>query len=76
MKLADSLILFGSLGFLLIWVKKYLYEKDSFGDSYFFLMMAVAGFLWYVYRRGTAKMKKDSEESEKPTIKQSSKKRK
>ena len=73
MKLLDSLLLFGSLGFLLVWVKKYIYEKDSFGDSYFILMMAVAGFLWYVYRRGDAKIKKDSE---KPEVKQNQKKRK
>ncbi len=72
MKLADSLILFSSLGFLLIWVRKFIYTADTFGDSYFLLMMSVAGFLWYIYRRGTAKINKDAEESKK----QNQKKRK
>jgi hypothetical protein len=52
MKLLDALILFGSLGFLVIWVDQYLYKGVDLKDSYFFLMFSLSGFLWYVYRKG------------------------
>jgi high-affinity Fe2+/Pb2+ permease len=65
MKLIDSVLLFGSLAFLLIWVNKYIYQKASFGETYFILMMAVSGFLYYVYRKGEDNLKKKKEEEEK-----------
>lgn len=56
MKLIDSLLLFGSLAFLLIWVDQYFYKNVGLKDSYFLLMFAVSGFLYYVYRRGVQKL--------------------
>jgi hypothetical protein len=65
MKLIDSLILFGSLGFLVIWVDQVIYKNVDLKDSYFLLMFALGGFLYYVYRRGVKKMNKDLEDKNK-----------
>jgi high-affinity Fe2+/Pb2+ permease len=76
MKLVDSILLFGSLAFLLIWVNKYIYQKSSFGETYFILMIAVSGFLYYVYRRGEDNIKKKKEEESKPKVDNKQNKRK
>ena len=57
MKLLDALILFGSLGLLIIWVDQFIYKGVDLKDSYFFLMLSLAGFLFYVYRRGNRILK-------------------
>ncbi len=62
MKLVDALILFGSLGFLVIWVDQFLYKGVDLKDSYYLLMFSMVGFLAYVYRKGQNKIKKDQEE--------------
>ena len=58
-KLLNVIILFGSLAFIVMWVDQFLYKDISFKDSYFFLMFGIAGLLYYVYRRGDQKMKRD-----------------
>ncbi len=65
MKLADTLILFGSLALLIMWVDQVVYKGVSMKDSYFFLMFALAGFLFYVYRRGQRKLDEDKKNVEK-----------
>lgn len=73
--ISDTLLLFASLAFLVMWVDQFLYKGVSFKDSYFFLMFSVAGFLTYVYRRGTRKMNqeqnqpKSSDKKRKPSRK-------
>ncbi len=62
MKLVDALILFGSLGFLVIWVDQFLYKGVDLKDSYYLLMFSMVGFLAYVYRKGQNKIIKDQEE--------------
>ncbi len=63
MKLIESIILFASLAFLTMFVDQALYKQVPLKDSYFFLMFAVAGFFYYMYRRGLRIMqeKKDEE---------------
>ncbi len=61
MKLIDALILFGSLGFLVIWVDQFLYKGVDLKDSYFLLMFSIVGFLAYVYRKGQNKIKENQE---------------
>jgi hypothetical protein len=51
-KIVETLLLFGSLAFLVMWVDQFLYKDADIKDSYFFLMFALAGFLFYTYRRG------------------------
>ncbi|MBL0326896.1 MAG: hypothetical protein IPP61_17310 [Cytophagaceae bacterium] len=66
MKLFDSLLLFGSLGLLVIWSDQFIYKNVSFKDSYFLLMFGLGGFLYYVYRRGNSKLKeKDNQKKKK-----------
>lgn len=60
-KLLNVIILFGSLAFIVMWVDQFLYKDISLKDSYFFLMFGIAGLLYYIYRRGEQKIKKDSE---------------
>jgi hypothetical protein len=74
-KIVETLLLFGSLAFLVMWVDQFLYKDADIKDSYFFLMFALAGFLFYTYRRGQRiqreKDEKKSEEIEtkpKPTV--------
>lgn len=62
-KLVNTLILFGSLAFLVMWIDQFLYKGVSIKDSYFFLMFALAGFLFYTYRRGV-RITKEKEEAE------------
>ena len=61
MKLIESIILFASLAFLVMFVDQALYKKVPLKDSYFFLMFSAAGFLYYTYRRGLRKMKEKQE---------------
>ncbi|SOE23434.1 hypothetical protein SAMN06298216_3823 [Spirosomataceae bacterium TFI 002] len=74
-KYFNTIILFGSLAFLVMWVDQFLYKDVAIKDSYFFLMFALAGFLFYTYRKGIDKQKealekKDEEEkAKKPIIK-------
>jgi hypothetical protein len=65
MKLVDSLILFGSLAFLVMWVDQ-IYKGVAMKDSYFFLMFSLAGFLFYVYRRGQRKIEEQKHPEKKP----------
>ncbi len=66
MKLIESIILFASLAFLIMFVDQALYKKVPLSDSYFFLMFSLAGFLFYTYRRGLRKIKeKQAEEAKK-----------
>ena len=66
MKLIESIILFASLAFLVMFVDQALYKKVPLSDSYFFLMFSLAGFLFYTYRRGLRKIKeKQAEEAKK-----------
>jgi hypothetical protein len=57
MKLIDAIVLFGSIGFLVIWVDQFIYKKVAFYDTYFLLMLAVSGLLFFLYRRGLQKLK-------------------
>ncbi|MCP9769845.1 hypothetical protein EGI22_18220 [Lacihabitans sp. LS3-19] len=57
MKLLDALILFGSIGFLVIWVDQFIYKGVAFSDTYFLLMLAISGLLYFLYRRGLQKLK-------------------
>ncbi|RYU96628.1 hypothetical protein [Emticicia agri] len=61
MKLIESIILFASLAFLIMFVDQALYKKVPLSDSYFFLMFSLAGFLFYTYRRGLRKIKEKQE---------------
>ncbi|WP_143706108.1 hypothetical protein [Emticicia sp. TH156] len=61
MKLIESIILFASLAFLVMFVDQALYKKVALKDSYFFLMFSVAGFLYYTYQRGLRKIKEKQE---------------
>lgn len=77
-KIFETLLLFGSLAFLVMWVDQFLYKDVDIKDSYFFLMFALAGFLFYTYRRGQRiqQEKKDAattteESKKKPTVKAS-----
>lgn len=66
MKLIESIILFASLAFLIMFVDQAIYKKVPLSDSYFFLMFSLAGFLFYTYRRGLRKIKeKQAEEAKK-----------
>lgn len=60
-KYTDTFLLFGSLAFLVMWVNEFIYKGTTMKDSYFFLMFALAGFLYYVYRRGQKKMEEKQE---------------
>jgi hypothetical protein len=80
MKLIESIILFASLAFLIMFVDQALYKKVPLKDSYFFLMFALAGFLYYTYRRGLRKIKEkqaeEAKQEKKPkTIEQKLKKK-
>lgn len=74
-KYLNTFLLFGSLALLVMWVDQFLYKDVSIKDSYFFLMFALAGFLFYTYRKGIDKQKealekKEAEEkAKKPIIK-------
>ncbi|GAB3516318.1 hypothetical protein [Emticicia fontis] len=61
MKLIESIILFASLAFLIMFIDQALYKKVPLSDSYFFLMFSLAGFLFYTYRRGLRKIKEKQE---------------
>lgn len=61
-KLLNVIILFGSLAFIVMWVDQFIYKDISLKDSYFFLMFGLAGFFYYIYRRGEQKIKKDLED--------------
>lgn len=61
-KYLNTLILFGSLAFLIMWIDRIVYKGEALKFNYFFLMFALAGFLFYTYRRGLDKIKKDQEE--------------
>ncbi len=62
-KYINTFLLFGSLAFLIMWVDQVLYKSVDFKDSYFFLMFSLAGFFYYLYRRGNDVLaKKDEEE--------------
>jgi hypothetical protein len=70
-KYTDTFLLFGSLAFLVMWVNEFIYKGTTMKDSYFFLMFALAGFLYYVYRRGQKKMEEKQEA--KPPLKKKKK---
>ena len=75
-KIIETLLLFGSLALLVMWVDQFLYKDVEIKDSYFFLMFALAGFLFYTYRRGQRIQKEKLEEKvdepkKKPTVKAS-----
>ena len=56
-KLLDAILLFASFGLLAMFVDQFLYKRNSFADSYFFLMFGIAALLIYVYRRGNRILK-------------------
>lgn len=76
-KYLNTFLLFGSLALLVMWVDQFLYKDVAMKDSYFFLMFALAGFLYYTYRKGLDKQKEALEKKEtdqkakKPIIKAS-----
>ena len=75
-KIIETLLLFGSLALLVMWVDQFLYKDVEIKDSYFFLMFALAGFLFYTYRRGQRIQREKLEEKvdepkKKPTVKAS-----
>ncbi len=68
-KYFDTFLLFGSLALLIIWVDQFIYKGVGLKDSYFFLMFALSGFLFYLYRKGQSKMKEqDKEEPKKKSL--------
>ena len=68
-RIVETLLLFGSLAFLVMWVDQFLYKDVDIKDSYFFLMFALAGFLFYTYRRGQRVQKEKDEKKETPKSK-------
>jgi hypothetical protein len=72
-KYLNTIILFGSLGLLIIWVDRILYKGEHIKYNYFFLMFALAGFLWYTYRRGVEKIKQEEAEKQQKTVSNSKK---
>jgi hypothetical protein len=61
----NTFLLFGSLALLIMWVDQVLYKGADFKDSYFFLMFSLAGFFYYLHRRGNEIIEnKKNEESE------------
>ncbi|MFT5884906.1 MAG: hypothetical protein ACI9IP_001363 [Arcticibacterium sp.] len=68
-KYFNTFLLFGSLALLIMWVDQFIYKGVDLKDSYFFLMFALSGFLFYLYRRGQIKMnQKDQEEPKKKSL--------
>ena len=65
MKLVDSLIWFGSVGFLVIWVDQFLYKDVAFVDTYFWLMLGLGGIMLALYRRGLQKIKDNNKDKKK-----------
>ncbi|ADQ16091.1 hypothetical protein [Leadbetterella byssophila] len=53
--LFDAVLLFCSFGLLAMFVDQFIYKKNSFADSYFFLMFGFAGILYFLYRKGSKK---------------------
>lgn len=56
MKLLDTLLIFASLGFLVIWVDQFIYKNVAFSDTYFWLMFGLGGIMYALYRRGVQKL--------------------
>ncbi len=73
-KYGNTLILFASLAFIIMWVDRFVYKQEELKYNYFFLMFSLAGFLWYTYRRGVQRMKQDAEEKQKQAAKSNKKK--
>lgn len=63
-KYLNTIILFSSLAFCIMWVDRFLYKGEEMKYNYFFLMFALAGFLWYTYRRGQAKILEEKNKKE------------
>jgi hypothetical protein len=63
-KYFDTFLLFGSLALLVMWVDQFLYKDVDMKDSYFFLMFALSGFLFYLYRRGKKKIENNKQNIE------------
>jgi uncharacterized membrane protein required for colicin V production len=74
MKGFDIILLFISLGFLVIWVDQFFYKSVDLKDSYFFLMFSLSGFLYFLYRKGQSQLTQDS--SKKEDLNKKSKKKK
>ncbi len=64
-KYANTFILFGSLALLIMWVDQFVYKGVELKNNYFFLMFALAGFLFYTFRRGLEKQAEIKENAEK-----------
>ena len=65
MKLSEILLLAVAAGFLVIWIAEY--QRTSFGDSYWLLMLFLAFILAFQYVRNK---RIESEKTISPTIKQ------
>lgn len=64
-KLLDAVILFVSMAFLAMFVDQTLYKGNGFADSYFFLMLGIAGVLAFLYRRGQQILKEKNQSGKK-----------
>ncbi|GAB2534026.1 hypothetical protein [Spirosoma aerophilum] len=65
MKLPEILLLAAAAGFLVIWIAEY--QRTSFGDSYWLLMMFLSFLLAFQYVRNK---RLEREKAVSPTIKQ------
>jgi Na+-driven multidrug efflux pump len=64
MKILETILVFVSFGFITIWVDQFIYKGASLGNSYFFLMFALASFMGYLYLRGKRVMKNQPKKEE------------
>lgn len=65
MKLSEILLLAAAAGFLVIWIAEY--QRTSFGDSYWLLMLFLSFLLAFQYVRSK---RLEREKAVSPTIKQ------
>lgn len=61
MKLKEAIFAFVAFGFITIWVDQFVYKGASLGNSYHFLMFALAAFMGYLYFRGKRILKQNQD---------------
>ena len=64
MKLIEAIFAFAAFGFATIWADQYIYKGASWGNSYFYIMFALAAFMGYLYFRGKRIMKANENKNE------------
>lgn len=74
MKLFDSILLFGSLAMLIMFADQLVYKGVPFFQCSFFLFFGIAGFFYYIYRRGLRIMQQNEEQKSGEKTQQNKKK--